>query len=80
MLGWTQNRYHKKHVRTCYAELGVLHPVRSCHIVHSGASRVQNVEALFFMLGWVRCRYQKQHTRASYIELVFRIRGDLRVT
>jgi hypothetical protein len=39
MLGWTQCGFHKKCVRTRYAELVLLHLVHSaCHVVCSGAS------------------------------------------
>jgi hypothetical protein len=49
MLGWGQCGFHKKPVRTCYAEHVLLHPVGSTgHIVHSGASGAQNVDVLFF--------------------------------
>jgi hypothetical protein len=41
------------------------------HVVNSGASRVQNFDALFFMLGWVRCSFHKKHTGTRYAELVF---------
>jgi hypothetical protein len=41
------------------------------HVVHSGASRVQNVDALFFMLGWDRCGLHKMRTGTHYAELVF---------
>jgi hypothetical protein len=35
-----------------YVELVFLHPVGSTgHVVHSGASRAPNVDAVFFMLG-----------------------------
>jgi hypothetical protein len=49
-----------------------LHPVGSViHVVHSGASGAQNVDALFFMLGWDRYRFQKKHARTRYIEVLF---------
>jgi hypothetical protein len=41
------------------------------HVVRSGASRVANVDALFFMLGWARCDFHKKRTRTLYTELVF---------
>jgi hypothetical protein len=39
--------------------------------VHSGASGVRNVDALFFMLGWDRYVFNKKRTRTHYAELVF---------
>jgi hypothetical protein len=41
------------------------------HIVHSGASRERNGDALFFMLRWDRYRFDKKRTRKHYVELVF---------
>jgi hypothetical protein len=39
ILEWDQYRFHKKRIRTCYAEVVLLHLVRFLgHIVHSGAS------------------------------------------
>jgi hypothetical protein len=39
--------------------------------VHSGASRVRNINALFFILRWTRCQFHKKHARARYAKLVF---------
>jgi hypothetical protein len=39
--------------------------------VHSGASMLGNVDALFFMLGWARCGFHKKHTGTLFIELAF---------
>jgi hypothetical protein len=40
------------------------HPVGSVgHVVHSGASRVRNVDALFFMLQWDRYWFDKNASR-----------------
>jgi hypothetical protein len=41
------------------------------HVVCSGASGDQNVNALFFMLVWVSCRSHKNGIRTCYGELVF---------
>jgi hypothetical protein len=50
----------KKCAGTGYAKVVFLHSVRSVgHIVHSGASRAQNFDALFFMIGWTRCSIHK---------------------
>jgi hypothetical protein len=41
------------------------------HIVHSGASEVRNVDALFFMLGLDRYAFDKKCVGTRYAELVF---------
>jgi hypothetical protein len=52
MLGWDRHIFDKMGARTCYADLVVLHPVRSAgHIVHYGASGARNMIALFLILG-----------------------------
>jgi hypothetical protein len=57
---------------TKYAKLVFLHPMGFAgHVVHSGASEKQNIDALFFMLGWTRCRLHKKRVRTHYAELVF---------
>jgi hypothetical protein len=49
MLGWDWYGFNKKRARTQYVELVSLHPVGSTgHVVHSGVSRVSNVDKLFF--------------------------------
>jgi hypothetical protein len=41
------------------------------HIVHSGASAVQDDDALFFLLGWDRYGLPKKRVGTRYGELVF---------
>jgi hypothetical protein len=61
-----------KSVKTHYAELVFLHPMGSTsHVVHSGASGVSNVDAIFFMLRWDRCGFHEKCTGTCYTELVF---------
>jgi hypothetical protein len=49
-----------------------LHLVGSAdHVVHSGASRARNVDALFFFLGWERYRFDKKRTGTCYAEILF---------
>jgi hypothetical protein len=56
MLTWAWYRFDKKCIGTHYIKAVFLHPVGSAgHVVHSGASRVQNADALFFELAWARC-------------------------
>jgi hypothetical protein len=43
--------FDKKRTRTHYVELVFFHPMGAAgHIVHSGASRAQNIDVLFVML------------------------------
>jgi hypothetical protein len=58
--------------RTCYAELVFSNPVGSPgHVVHSGTSGAQNIDALYFMLGWARCSFHKNHAGTHYAKFVF---------
>jgi hypothetical protein len=41
------------------------------HVVHSGASRAQNVDALFFMFVSDCYRFDKYHVKTRYAELIF---------
>jgi hypothetical protein len=40
-------------------------------VVHSGACRVRNLDALFFVLQWDRYGFHKKRFRTRYAELVF---------
>jgi hypothetical protein len=60
VLGWARCASHEKRIGEQYTKLVFLHLVRSVgHIVCSGASEVQNVNALFFMLGWADVDLEK---------------------
>jgi hypothetical protein len=49
-----------------------LYPVGSAvHVQHSIVSRMQNVDALFFMLGWDGYGFHKKRAGALYAKLVF---------
>jgi hypothetical protein len=41
------------------------------HVVHSGVSRPQNVDAVFFILEWDRYGFHKKRVRTRYAEVVF---------
>jgi hypothetical protein len=41
------------------------------HIVHSGASRPRNIDALFFMLGWDWYGFDKKHAGTCYAAPAF---------
>jgi hypothetical protein len=47
----------------------LLHPLGSAgHVVHSGASGLQNIDALFAMLGSDRSGFNKKHVEIRYAE------------
>jgi hypothetical protein len=72
MLGCTRCGFHKKRIRTRYAELVVLHPVASVgHVVLFDAFGLRNVDVIFFMLRWVWCCFHNKQARKRYAELVF---------
>jgi hypothetical protein len=41
------------------------------HVVHSGASGVRNIEAIFVTIGWHRYGFCEKQVRTNYTELVF---------
>ncbi len=74
MLEWALCRFYKKRTGTRYAELEFLHLGESVgHIVHFGASGLQNITALFFMLVWDQYGFHRKRAGTRYEELVFRI-------
>jgi hypothetical protein len=71
MLRWDRCGFHKKRAGPCQAEIVFLHLVRSVgHVVHSGVSRAQIVDALFFMLRWAQCGSHKKHDGTRHATLV----------
>jgi hypothetical protein len=41
------------------------------HVVHCGASRVRNIDALFFLLRWDQYEFQKKCIGTRYPKLMF---------
>jgi hypothetical protein len=57
---------------TRYAELVFLHSVGYAgHVVHSAASGVRNVDALFYMLGWAWISFHEKRVGTRHTELLF---------
>jgi hypothetical protein len=81
MLGWDWYGFDKKHIEICYAKLVFLDSVGSeGHVVHSRASGVQNVDALFFYSGGpgvVSIKSVMGHVKQN---ICFCIQWHLRVT
>jgi hypothetical protein len=55
-----------------FHQLVFLHLIGSvCHVVHIGASKARNIDALFFMLGWDWYGFNKNSRGTCYAELLF---------
>jgi hypothetical protein len=72
MLGWDRYGFLKKRFRTRYVKLVFLHPVASAgHVVLSGATGAQNIDALCFMLQCDQYGFGMKRIGTRYAELVF---------
>jgi hypothetical protein len=80
MLGTIWCGFHKNRTGTRYTKIVFLHPEGSGHVVHSGASGVQNIGTLFFMVGWARCGFHKKRIGTRYAKLVFLHPWEMQVT
>jgi hypothetical protein len=71
VLGWAQWRSQTKHIGTCYAKHVFLHMLQSTnHVVHSSASGVWNIDALFSCSNELGVDPLKS-TRVHYSKVVF---------
>jgi hypothetical protein len=78
MLGWHQHELHKKCTEICYVELVFSHLVEcTSHVVHSGASGAQNMNALFSCLGGSSTDSTKSVVGHIMWNVCFLIRWDL---
>jgi hypothetical protein len=78
MIRWAWCSFQKKCTGTHYSELVFLHPLGSVgHIVHSGASGPQNIDAPFLCLGGTSTDSIKSALGHVMLNLCFSIWWDL---
>jgi hypothetical protein len=81
MQGWDRYGFRKNYAVPHYTELVFLQPVRSaCQVVHSGASRVRKIDALFSCSGGTGSDSTKTELGHVTPNLCFCSWWDLRVT